>query len=377
MTDGQVRWYDPISHLARHCEGIQINGLLRYFDTNFYFRQPVVSGRIRRREPVLRREFEVARAATDRVVKPVMTGPYSLACGSILEGGYRTRRELAHAYAEVLAQEVADLVHAGAAVIQVDEPYLLRHPEDADLVREGIATLAAARGRAHLALYTFFGDALPLWDDLMAMPVDLVGLDLTYGPKLADRIAEAGAPRTLVLGVIDGRNTKLESRDALLRILDRVLPALPGAGGPRPVLRARAPAESPGPGEAREHGRDRARARGTRREAPMSRAKLRAVSAWTCRSCPPPPSAASRSPTTWWRPGPRPRATPSRGPSSTAWSARRRSSGCAPRRSSASTSWWTASSTAGTWSRTSPRRCPGSPGAAWCARTETATTTSR
>ena len=127
-TDGQVRWYDPISHIARHCDGIQINGLLRYFDTNFYFRQPVVSGPIRRREPVLRREFEVARAATDRVVKPVLTGPYSLAQGSILEGGYRSRRELARAYAEVLAQEVADLVHAGAALIQVDEPYLLRHP---------------------------------------------------------------------------------------------------------------------------------------------------------------------------------------------------------------------------------------------------------
>src|SRR5262245_49713174 len=128
VTDGQVRLYDPISHLPRHCEGIQVNGLLRYFDTNFYFRQPVVSGRIRRREPVLRREFEVARAATDRVVKPVLTGPYSLAQGSILEGGYRNRRELARAYAEILAHEVADLVHAGAGLIQVDEPYLLREP---------------------------------------------------------------------------------------------------------------------------------------------------------------------------------------------------------------------------------------------------------
>jgi 5-methyltetrahydropteroyltriglutamate--homocysteine methyltransferase len=231
VTDGQVRWYDPISHLARHCDGIQINGLLRYFDTNFYFRQPVVSGRIRRREPVLRREFEVARAATDRVVKPVLTGPYSLARGSILEAGYRDRRELARAYAEVLAQEVADLVHAGAAVIQVDEPYLLRHPEDADLVEEGLARLVAARGRAHLALYTFFGDGLPLWDALMAMPVDVVGLDLTYGPKLVERIADAGAPRALVLGVVDGRNTKLESRDDLRRMLDRALPALRGPVG--------------------------------------------------------------------------------------------------------------------------------------------------
>jgi 5-methyltetrahydropteroyltriglutamate--homocysteine methyltransferase len=231
VTDGLVRWYDPISHLARHCDGIQINGLLRYFDTNFYFRQPVVSGRIRRREPVLRREFEVARAATDRVVKPVLTGPYSLAQGSIIEGGYRNRRELAQAFAEILAQEVAELVHAGAALIQVDEPYLLRHPEDLEVVREGLATLAAARGKAHLALYTFFGDALPLWDRLMEMPVDLLGLDLTYGPALADRIAAAGAPRTLVLGVVDGRNTKLETRDGVFRTLDRALTGLRGPVG--------------------------------------------------------------------------------------------------------------------------------------------------
>jgi 5-methyltetrahydropteroyltriglutamate--homocysteine methyltransferase len=252
VTDGQVRWYDPMSHVARHCEGIQINGLLRYFDTNFYFRQPVIGGPIRRRESVLRREFEVARAATDRVVKPVLTGPYSLACGSILEGGYRNRRELTLAYAHVLAQEVADLVHAGAALIQVDEPYLLRHPEDADVVHEGIAALAAARGHAHLALYTYFGDARAVWDDLMAMPVDMIGLDLTYGSKLADRIAEAGASRMLVLGAVDGRNTKLETPDAIFRVLDRVLPRLHGpvALGPScgleflPRARARAKLEN-------------------------------------------------------------------------------------------------------------------------------------
>jgi methionine synthase II (cobalamin-independent) len=101
VTDGQVRWYDPFSHLARHCEGIQINGLLRYFDTNFYFRQPVVSGRIRRREPVLRREFEVA-PRRDGPGGEAASSPGRSAwpCGSILEGGYRDRRELARAYAE-------------------------------------------------------------------------------------------------------------------------------------------------------------------------------------------------------------------------------------------------------------------------------------
>jgi 5-methyltetrahydropteroyltriglutamate--homocysteine methyltransferase len=228
VTDGQIRWYDPISHVARHCENVQVNGLLRYFDTNFYFRQPVVSGPLRRRAPVLRHEFEVAREATDRTVKAVLTGPYSLACGSILEGGYRSRRDLARAYADVLAEEVADLSHGGAAVIQIDEPYLLRHPEDADVVRAGLATLAGARGHTHLALSTYFGDALPLWEDLMAMPVDMLGLDLTYGPKLADRIADGGVSKTLMLGLVDGRNTKIETAEALFPVLDRVLPRLRG-----------------------------------------------------------------------------------------------------------------------------------------------------
>lgn len=234
VTDGQVRWYDPVSHVPRHCEHVRIDGLLRYFDTNFYFRQPVVSGPVRLKAPVLRREFEVARGATDRTVKPVLTGPYSLACGSIVEGGYRDRRDLVRAYAEVLAREVADLVHAGARVIQVDEPYLLRHPEDAALVREGLAVLAAARGPAHLALHTFFGDARTVWEDLLEMPVDILGLDLAYGPELVERLADAGPARTLVLGLIDGRNTKLETAETLFPLLDCALARVRGPVGLAP-----------------------------------------------------------------------------------------------------------------------------------------------
>ena len=51
ITDGQIRWYDPISHAAGKLENITINGLMRYFDTNSYFRQPVVKGPIRLRQP--------------------------------------------------------------------------------------------------------------------------------------------------------------------------------------------------------------------------------------------------------------------------------------------------------------------------------------
>jgi 5-methyltetrahydropteroyltriglutamate--homocysteine methyltransferase len=226
-TDGQIRWYDPISHVTRPLENVSINGLLRFFDTNFYFRQPVVRGPIARRGPILTRDYEVAKAsAAPHELKPALTGPYSLARGSILEGGYRNRRELARAYAGILAEEVAALAGAGARLIQVDEPYFLQHPEDADVVRETFAVLAAARGSARLACVTYFGDALPVLDDLMALPADVLGLDFTYSPKLAVRLAETGTARTLALGMIDGRNTKLETAATLYPLLDRVLPRL-------------------------------------------------------------------------------------------------------------------------------------------------------
>ncbi len=231
VTDGQIRWYDPYSHFARGLEGVEINGLLRLFDTNFYFRQPVVKGPIRRRRPILRGEYEFARSVSSRPVKPVLTGPCTLARGSIIEEGYRTLHALALAYAEILSEEVRDLAGAGAAVIQVDEPAILRHPEDVGLLREALAALARAKGPARLALHVYFGDVAPLYPELQALPVDVLSLDFTYSPKLPRLIAEAGSSKPLGLGLLDGRNTRLETPETIFPILDAVLPKLPMGQG--------------------------------------------------------------------------------------------------------------------------------------------------
>ena len=228
VTDGQVRWYDPYSHLARWLDGVEINGLLRYFDTNVYFRQPIVRGSISRRGPMLLPEFDFARSVSPKPVKPVVTGPYSLARASVLKGGYRSHEGLTLAYAEVLTLEIEELARAGAAWIQVDEPALLQHPEDSELVRTAVARLAGAKGNARLVLATCFGDAAPLYDDLQTFPVDLLALDFTYSPKLPRLIGERGSRLGVCLGLVDGRNTRLETREQLFPILDTVLPRLPG-----------------------------------------------------------------------------------------------------------------------------------------------------
>src|SRR3990172_12184222 len=52
VTDGQIRWEDEQTYLARRLSGISLNGLIRWFDSNMYYRQPVVEGAAARREPI-------------------------------------------------------------------------------------------------------------------------------------------------------------------------------------------------------------------------------------------------------------------------------------------------------------------------------------
>ena len=52
VTDGQVRWDDGQTYFASKVRGFELNGLIRYFDTNTYYRQPVARTRLEWREPM-------------------------------------------------------------------------------------------------------------------------------------------------------------------------------------------------------------------------------------------------------------------------------------------------------------------------------------
>lgn len=214
VTDGQVPWYDSQSHIARGLAGVEIGGLVRYFDTNTYFRQPIVTGAVRWTQPILVGEWRFAQGASKVPVKAVLTGPVTLAKLS-LDRHYGKPRALAGAFANALAEEVAALESAGARHIQVDEPVLTRNPEDLSLVHDTLATLAARKGPAELTLATYFGDVAKIYRDLLELPADVIGLDLVQGSKTWSHILRHGSSKSLSLGIVDARNTKLEEPKVL------------------------------------------------------------------------------------------------------------------------------------------------------------------
>ena len=229
VTDGQIRWYDPVSHLAGKLAGIEINGLLRLFDTNFYFRQPVVRGAVKRQDGMVLSEYEFAKANSSKPVKPVLTGPYTLARSSIVSNGtYKGLDALAEAYTQALVPELEALAKAGAGLIQIDEPAILRQPNDLSLLERALAALAARKGKAQLALHLSFGDPQLLYERLQKLPVDVLSLDFTYNPKFADSVAAAGSEKALGLGLVDARNTRLEEAGAVAKQAERILAKVKG-----------------------------------------------------------------------------------------------------------------------------------------------------
>lgn len=229
LTDGQIRWYDAVSHLAGKLGGVRINGLLRVFDTNTYFRQPVVTGRIERTGPLVVDDFTFASKKAPRPVKAVLTGPLTLARLSIEEDGKAGGFEkLLEGYTAALTAEVAALAKAGATMIQIDEPLLLKDHGDFAQVEKSLSALAAARGKSELILALYFGDARSMYDQLQRLPVQVLCLDFTYSPGLADSISERGSSKALALGLVDGRNTKLEDPKAAAQQISDITRRLSG-----------------------------------------------------------------------------------------------------------------------------------------------------
>ena len=130
VTDGQIRWEDGQTYFAQRIEGFNIDGLVRYFDNNTYYRQPVVGGKLSAQGTISVGDFKFATEHSSKAVKPVITGPYTLARLSRLGGGYADVASAARDLAAILNQEALALEQAGATIVQFDEPAILKHPED-------------------------------------------------------------------------------------------------------------------------------------------------------------------------------------------------------------------------------------------------------
>jgi 5-methyltetrahydropteroyltriglutamate--homocysteine methyltransferase len=111
----------------------------------------------------------------------------------------------------------------GADLIQIEEPSLVRNPERFDLFKESFNQLRETAGDARILLTFYFGDVGKIFRRLPELPADLFGIDFTYSPGLLSKVATDGFPRAIAFGILDGRNTRMESPNDAARVLEPAL----------------------------------------------------------------------------------------------------------------------------------------------------------
>ncbi|MBI4298793.1 MAG: methylcobamide--CoM methyltransferase [Chloroflexi bacterium] len=219
ITDGQIRWEDGQTYFAGKIQGFRITGLIRYFDTNTYYRQPIAEERLQWQGPISLRDYRFAASISSKPVKAVITGPYTLA--KLSKGPfYNDFKSLVMSLADILNQEAKALAQAGASVIQFDEPAILNNKGDFPLFQEAMNVLI--RGvSSKTALYTYFGDISDLHPGFFELPVHILGLDFVVGTRNWAFLKDFPTDKELGLGIIDARNTKLETVEKIIEAIER------------------------------------------------------------------------------------------------------------------------------------------------------------
>ncbi len=218
LNHGCVRWDDLFSPFVRVWSNVSREALERWFDNNTYFRIPVVTGAISANGSATLREYQVARTNTKRQVKGAICGPLTFA--RVAEDrSYGDREKLALAAAAALATELEALSAAGCALVDVEEPVLALHPEDLPIAKRVYAELAG-RASVKLAVHLTMFPSDRVADRLGELPVAQVGIDVRSRPTKSLERLSLGREQALVLGVVDARNTKLETPDEIARLVD-------------------------------------------------------------------------------------------------------------------------------------------------------------
>lgn len=226
ITDGQLRWDDDQTYVARNFANVTIGALQRYLDTNTYYREPEVNGPIGFQKPTLAPDWKFAQENSAKPVKAIVPGPYTLAALS-LDKHYNSREKLAIAYAEALRPEIDALVSAGCKHVQVNDPVIVFNKDDYRFFHAALTKLLDGVTGAETGVYTWFSDCAGILPQMLELPVDVIGLDFAWGRANWDALKAVSFNKKLGLGVVDARNTRLETAGAVAEAIKRAGESVP------------------------------------------------------------------------------------------------------------------------------------------------------
>ena len=225
LVDGEMYRGDMVTYFSEHMQGFKISGLVRSYG-NRYYRKPIAVGPVSSNAEMTVDWWKYAQSLTDKPIKGMLTGPYTIADWSFNEY-YPSREEFVMDLAAVVHNEAMALQKAGAKYIQIDEPAISTRPDEMEMASRALGIVTDG-----LDAYTFthicYGDFFAVYDQLVNLPVDNLDLEMSnsnYG--LLDELAKRPTGKGISMGVTDVHSHVVEDEEQIKEGIMRGLQVFP------------------------------------------------------------------------------------------------------------------------------------------------------
>jgi 5-methyltetrahydropteroyltriglutamate--homocysteine methyltransferase len=220
VVEGQLRWDDMLAHPLAVADDVEMRGIVRYYDNNNFYREPVVTGDLSATGDIAT-ELSAASEQVDEGLQAVLPGPYSLA-DLATDDHYGDDAAFLDAVADFLAAEADRLPDVETLFLL--EPSLVENPpgDGPDARASAAIDTVASAVDAEVVAHTYWG-ALEekVYAHLMDADVDAIGFDLVSDHEdNVYNVQEYGTKDDVALGLVDGQNTLVEAPETIRERID-------------------------------------------------------------------------------------------------------------------------------------------------------------
>ena len=204
---------DTYFAMARGYQGekgdVKALAMKKWFNTNYHYMVPEFDDNteIKLVSTKAADEFTEAKSLGIKT-KTIITGPFTLLKLTRFTGK-KTAEDVSEQIADSYTELLSKLSSEGAEWVQLDEPYLVRDLSENDIALfENLYKKILSEKSVKILLQTYFGDVRDIYEKLVSLDFDAVGLDFVEGRKTFELVKEYGFPKDkiLVAGLLNGKN---------------------------------------------------------------------------------------------------------------------------------------------------------------------------
>jgi 5-methyltetrahydropteroyltriglutamate--homocysteine methyltransferase len=211
---------------ARGNDDIQPLEMTKWFDTNYHYIVPELGPDTTFTLDPTKVLAELKEAQAQGInARPVLIGPLTFLALSKAVGGAGAPIDRLDELIPLYGTLLERLADAGAQWVQLDEPVLVTDILDdgPQLAERTYAALGALPTRPSIFVATYFGGLDAALPALARTPVEAIGVDLVAGDAKAVPAVPELASKTVVAGIVDGRNVWRTDLAAALSTLATLL----------------------------------------------------------------------------------------------------------------------------------------------------------